>query len=103
MTLDFFTGQLRLLLVAVLAYCAGAGILSTATNTFLGAISVPLLALFAPWLWSIYVNINGKIVPKSSIAIAGDTALAVDKLDANGKITAGATITQLASTAKVVG
>jgi hypothetical protein len=67
MTPDFFAGQLRLILVAFCAYGAGSGLLSTQTNTFIGAVSVPLIALFAPWGWSIYSNINKKLVPHDSV------------------------------------
>lgn len=69
MTQDFFLAQLRVLMIATLAYCAGAGILTTSANSFLGAISVPLIILFGPWLWSIYSNVNSKLVPKNSVAI----------------------------------
>ncbi len=44
-----------------------------------------------------------KIVPHDSIAIDGQTPLIFDDKNKDGKIGAGTTITQLASTAKVVG
>lgn len=95
MTQDFFLGQLRLILVAVCAYGAGAGWLSTSQNTFVGAISVPLIALFGPWLWSIYVNINTKLVPSDSVAIS--------KSDVQGAAVKGTTVAVPADTVKVVG
>lgn len=95
MTQDFFMGQLRLIMVGVLAYCAGAGVLSTQTNTFLGALSVPLIALFGPWAWSLYVNINRKLVPNDSVAIS--------KSDVIGASATGLTVAIPADTVKVVG
>lgn len=60
------------------------------------------LATVGATLLGIYAR-GSKFVPHDSIAIEGSTALAVDKLDANGKIVPGSTITALANTAKVVG
>jgi hypothetical protein len=69
MTQDFFMGQLRLIAVGIIAYCAGKGYLSTADSTLAGAILPPIGLLFGPWLWSLYVNFNGKMVPRDSVAI----------------------------------
>ena len=69
MTQDFFLGQLRLIAVAVIAYFTGTGKLSSADGTLIGAVGAPALLLFGPWLWSIYSNLNRKLVPKDSVAI----------------------------------
>lgn len=69
MTMDFFLGQLRLALVAALAYAGGRGWLTPTDSGFAVALITSLGPIVGPWLWSVYVNINGKIVPKDSVAI----------------------------------
>lgn len=97
MTQDFFLGQLRLIAVAVIAYFTGTGKLSSADGTLIGAAGAPVLLLFGPWLWSIYSNVNRKLVPKDSVAIArGDVV-------ANGDLKPGDTVSTPKDTAKVVG
>lgn len=98
-----FLSELRKICLVVIAYCAGKGWLSAADSSLIGGL-IPAVGLLAgPWLWGLYSMVNMKLVPHDSIAISGDTALAVDKIDAKGNIPSGATITQLANTAKVVG
>lgn len=70
MTPDFFLGQLRLIAVALIAFATGKGWLSSADSTMLGAILPPVGLLIGPWLWSIYANVNRKLVPADSVAIA---------------------------------
>lgn len=75
MTQDFFLGQLRLMAIATIAYAAGRGWLTSADSGFISALMIPIGLLFGPWLWSIYRNINMKLVPKDSVAIAADNVL----------------------------
>lgn len=70
MTQDFFLGQLRLIAVAILAYGAGAHWFTPDQAGFYTALLTPVGLLIGPWLWSVYRNINMKLVPKDSIAIA---------------------------------
>ena len=69
MTQDFFLGQLRLIAVALIAFSTGKGWLSAADSSLAGAILPPIGLLLGPWLWSIYSNINKKLVPHNSVAI----------------------------------
>lgn len=75
MTQDFFLGQLRLLLVAVLSYATGKGWLTTADSSLAASILTPLGLLLGPWIWSLYVNVGKKLVPKDSVAIAPHTPM----------------------------
>lgn len=77
MTQDFFLGQLRLIAVAVIAFCAGKGWLSTDTTTLMGTLLAPVGLLFGPWAWSIYSNFNRKLVPHDAPAsnVAGKVAM----------------------------
>lgn len=70
MTQDFVMGQLRLALVAALAFAGGKGWITPADAGFATAMMTSLGPLFAPWLWSIFVNINRKSVPKNSVAVS---------------------------------
>lgn len=72
MTQDFFLGQLRLIGAAVIAYLIGNGTLSTGDGTLIGAVSAPALLIFGPWIWSVYSNVNSKLVPKNSVAISAN-------------------------------
>src|SRR5258708_3289550 len=95
MTQTFLMGQLRLLLVATLAYAAGKGLITSADSGLLISIATPLGAIAAPWIWSIYTNIGKKLVPKESVAIA--------KEDTVGGAIVGATIAVPKDVVKVVG
>lgn len=85
MTKDFFLGQLRLLLIGLLAFATGKGWLSTADSTLAVSIITPLGLLCGPWIWSLYVNIGQKLVPKDSVAISGDTPRA-EMIGDDGKV-----------------
>lgn len=75
MTQTFFLGQVRLFLVGLIAYAGGKGWL-TPTDAGLATMLMSTLGpLLAPWAWSIYANVNQKLVPKDSIAIAPDTPI----------------------------
>ncbi|MDE2471874.1 MAG: hypothetical protein KGL35_24900 [Bradyrhizobium sp.] len=69
MTQDFFLGQLRLIAVAFIAYASGKGWLSSSDSTLLGAILPPAGLLIGPWAWSIYSNLNKKLVPHDATII----------------------------------
>lgn len=69
MTQDFFLGQLRLIAVALVAYFTGTGKLSAQDGTLIGAVGAPVLLLLGPWAWSIYSNINRKLVPHDATVI----------------------------------
>lgn len=75
MTQDFFLGQLRLIAVAIIAFATGKGWLSAADSSLLGAILPPVALLIGPWAWSIYSNLNRKLVPGNSVAISGEHVL----------------------------
>ncbi|MEB2649692.1 hypothetical protein SOP86_29025, partial [Pseudomonas canadensis] len=70
MNYDFFMGQLRVLAIAGIAYAGGKGWLSSGDSATLTNILPVIGALAGPWLWSIYRNLNMKLVPKDSVAIA---------------------------------
>jgi hypothetical protein len=74
-TLDFVTGQLRLAMVAVLAYGGGRGWFTPADATFITALAGALGPLLIPWAWSIAVN-NGKIS-----VVTGSAAAAVAEVE----------------------
>lgn len=103
MTYDFFMGQLRLIAIGIIAYLAGSGRLTATDASALTAVMVPVGLLAGPYIWSLYRNIGMKLVPHDSIAIEGGTPLAVDRVNKDGTLPVGATITTLADTAKVVG
>jgi hypothetical protein len=69
MTMDFFLGQLRLALVAALAYAGGKGWLTPTDSGLAMALITSLGPIVGPWLWSVYVNINGKIVPQHALVV----------------------------------
>lgn len=72
MTQQFFLGQLRLIAIALIAYATGRGWLSTTDSSLLGAILPPVGLIIGPWIWSIYSNLNMKLMPKNSIAIPAE-------------------------------
>lgn len=78
MTLDFVTGQLRLAMVAVLAYGGGRGWFTPADATFITALAGALGPLLIPWAWSIFAN-AGKVSVSSGSAAA--QVAAVEKTD----------------------
>jgi hypothetical protein len=69
MTQDALLGQLRLIMVGVLAYAAGKGWLSSDTLGLFSQVGTPLGLLAGPWIWSVYVNINKKLVRVESVVI----------------------------------
>lgn len=69
MTQDFFLGQLRLIMVGVIAYFTGTGKLTPTDASALTAVLIPVGLLLGPWAWSLYVNIGKKLVPQASVAI----------------------------------
>lgn len=95
MNQTFFLGQLRLIAIGVIAYAAGKGWLSSADSTLLGAILPPVGLLVGPWAWSLYVNIDKKLVPSDSVAI--------EKASVVGAAVPGTTVAVPADTVKVVG
>lgn len=95
MTQDFFLGQLRLIAVAILAYVSGAGYLTPAGSGLATAILTPIGLLIGPWIWSLYVNVNKKLVPANSVAIEKEATV--------GTAVVGAHVAVPADTVKVVG
>jgi hypothetical protein len=69
MTYDFFMGQLRLIVIAFLAYGSGRGWLTPTDSGLATAIITPIGLIAGPWIWSIYRNLGQKLVPKDSVAI----------------------------------
>jgi hypothetical protein len=69
-TQSFFLGQLRLALVAILAYCGGKGWLTPTDAGLATALITSLGPLVGPWIWSIYSNLNKKLVPQDSVAVS---------------------------------
>lgn len=69
MTQDFFLGQLRLIAIAVISFATGKGWLSAADSSLAGALLPPVGLLLGPWIWSIYSNVNKKLVPHDSVAV----------------------------------
>ena len=98
-TLDFVTGQLRLALVAVLAYGGGRGWFTPADATFITAIAGALGPLLIPWAWSIAVN-AGKVSVASGSAAAA--VAAVEKIDPASASTGAASAMQASKVATVL-
>jgi hypothetical protein len=69
MNQTFFLGQLRLALVAIIAYAGGKGWLTPTDAGLATAMLTSLGPLLGPWAWSIYANINSKLVPQHSVVI----------------------------------
>lgn len=95
MNQTFFLGQLRLICVALIAYATGKGWLSAADSSLAGAILPPIGLIVGPWAWSIYVNLNKKLVPANSVAIEKEATV--------GPAIVGTQIAVPADTVKVVG
>jgi hypothetical protein len=90
MTMDFFLGQLRLALVAALAYCGGKGWLTPTDSGLAMALITSLGPIIGPWIWSVYVNINGKIVPQHAMVVDPINTIAnADKPSATVQTSAG--------------
>lgn len=97
MTLEFFTSQLRVFAVALIAYLGGRGIFTPADSTLAIAGVTSLGPIVVPWLFSIYTNYGVKKVPVNSIAIETAPQAATGTPEGPAK-------TELASvTGKVVG
>lgn len=94
MSQDFLLGQLRLIVVGIIMYCSGRGLLSPADSGFIISMLAPIGLIAGPWIWSIYSNLNMKLVPHDSVAIEPHAI--------TGGAVVGATV-GLPSTAKVVG
>lgn len=101
MTYDFFMGQLRLIAVALIAFATGKGWLSSADATFISALLPPIGAICGIWIWSIYRNVNSKLVPKDSVAIAAESVVNAQTAAASGVAVIHDGTAQVA--AKVVG
>ncbi len=93
MNADFIYAQLRVALVAGIAWAGGKGYFTPADSTLAFALVTSLLPIAAPWFASLYATWGTKKVPQQSIAIAASTA----KVDNS---TVGDTV---AITGKVVG
>jgi hypothetical protein len=96
-TPDFLMSQLRLALVALLAYGGGKGWFTPADTTFYLALASSLGPVIVPWAWSIFSNL-GKVSVVSGSAAA--TVAAVEKKDP-ASASAGAA-TAVAATAKIL-
>lgn len=81
-TLDFLMSQLRLALVAVLAYGGGKGWFTPADATFITALAASLGPVIIPWVWSIASNIGTVRVNNGSAAAVVAKVESVDKQSA---------------------
>jgi hypothetical protein len=70
MNQTFLLGNLRLIAVGVIMFCAGKGWLSSDVLGLFSQIGPPLGIVLGPYIWSVYVNLGKKLVPKDSIAVA---------------------------------
>jgi hypothetical protein len=82
MTQTLFLSQLRNLALIVIAYCAGRGWLSSQDSGAITAVLVPVGAIAGPWIWSIYVNLNSRLVHVDSAAAKVATIEAAHPIDA---------------------
>lgn len=73
MSYDFFMGQIRLALVALLSYAGGKGWLTPNDANTITAIAAALGPIVVPVLWSWSANWRRKMVPSDSIAISRDS------------------------------
>lgn len=67
-TYDFVMGQLRVALVAALAYASGKGWLTPTDAGALTAVATGLGPLMVPWAWSVFVNLGVVHVQSGSAA-----------------------------------
>lgn len=88
-TYDFVMGQLRVVLVAALAFAGGKGWLTPADAGAITAIATGLGPLLVPWLWSIFANLG--VVHVTS----GSAAAAVAKVEAVAPAAAATAATNL--------
>lgn len=86
-TLDFLMSQLRLALVALLAYGGGKGWFTPADASLITALAASLGPIVIPWAWSIFSNLGTVRVNNGSAAAVVAKVEAVDQQSAN----AGAT------------
>jgi hypothetical protein len=92
-TYDFIMGQLRIALIAGLAYAGGKGWLTPTDATLLTTMATALGPVLLPWAWSFFTNLG--VVHVSS----GSAAAAMAKVEAVAPITAANATA--AATAKV--
>lgn len=81
-TLDFFMSQLRLALVAVLAYGGGKGWFTPADASLITALAASLGPIIVPWAWSIFSNLGTIRVSSTSAAAVVAKVESVDKQSA---------------------
>ena len=67
-TYDFVIGQLRIALVAVLAYAGGRGWLTPTDATLLTTVATAMGPLILPWAWSVFANVGVVHVASGSAA-----------------------------------
>lgn len=67
-TLDFLMSQLRLALVALLAYGGGKGWFTPADASLITALAASLGPIIVPWAWSIFSNLGTVRVNNGSAA-----------------------------------
>lgn len=81
-TLDFLMSQLRLALVAVLAYGGGKGWFTPADASLITALAASLGPVVVPWAWSIFSNLGTVRVNNGSAAAVVAKVEAVDQKSA---------------------
>jgi hypothetical protein len=81
-TYDFIMGQLRIALVAGLAYAGGRGWLTPTDATLLTTMATALGPVLLPWAWSVFSNLG--VVHVGS----GSAAAAMAKVEAVAPVTA---------------
>lgn len=81
-TLDFLMSQLRLVLVAVLAYGGGKGWFTPADASLITALAASLGPIIVPWAWSIFSNLGTVRVNNGSAAAVVAQVEAVDQQSA---------------------
>lgn len=69
MTQDFVMGQLRMALMAIVAFAGGKGWLTPTDSGLVIAFITAIGPIFAPWIWSFVVNINTKRAPQNAVVI----------------------------------
>lgn len=69
MTQTLFLAQLRVIMLVFIAYAAGKGWLSSVDAGLVTQILTPVGLIAGPWAWSIYSNINSRLVPQHAIVI----------------------------------
>jgi hypothetical protein len=69
MNQTLFLSQLRVIILVGIAFAAGKGWLSSSDSSAIVSILTPVGIIAGPWLWSIYSNINSKLVPQHAVVI----------------------------------